>query len=402
MTNLSIRSTGLGKRYVIGRRDPYISLRDTLSGGFSFYKKPENYFWALKDIYFEIGEGEVVGIIGGNGAGKSTLLKILSRITPPTSGIVEVNGRVVSLLEVGTGFHQELTGRENIYLNGAILGMKRSEINEKFDEIVEFAEVERFLDTPVKRYSSGMYMRLAFAIAAHLESEILLVDEVLAVGDLKFQEKCLGKMKDISQKQGRTVLYVSHNMTSIRQLCKSCMLISDGKLIEKSDDISEIIGVYAQHHGAKTVKWENKERKYKNDWFEPIEVKIQGDDILISGLVKKVNPALQLGYALYDNSNNLLFWSLTTDLDSNKWPTTIKGKNVFTSRIPVEILQAGEYRLDLIVALYYQEWLVNPDNDRISVYLSLPERRIKSAYNLSRYRGNITPTNEWFSVKHEI
>ena len=177
-------------------------------------------FWALKDVSFEIKRGESVGIIGRNGAGKSTLLKLLSRITEPTTGRIELDGKVASLLEVGTGFHPELTGRENIYLNGAILGMKRAEIKSKFDEIVAFAEVEKFLDTPVKHYSSGMYVRLAFAVAAHLEPEVLIVDEVLAVGDAEFQKKCLGKMQSVSEKEGRTVLFVSHNMQAIRQMCR--------------------------------------------------------------------------------------------------------------------------------------------------------------------------------------
>jgi lipopolysaccharide transport system ATP-binding protein len=187
--------------------------------------------WSLKDLDFEIEQGDAVGIIGRNGAGKSTLLKILSRVTSPTTGSVKVKGRIASLLEVGTGFHPELTGRENIYLNGAILGMRKAEIKRKFDEIVDFSGVERYIDTPVKRYSSGMYVRLAFAVAAHLESEILIVDEVLAVGDAEFQKKCLGKMEDVSKGEGRTVLFVSHNMGSIQQLCNDCLLLKNGELI---------------------------------------------------------------------------------------------------------------------------------------------------------------------------
>jgi lipopolysaccharide transport system ATP-binding protein len=209
--------------------------------------KPED-FWALKDVNFEVKRGEVVGIIGRNGAGKSTLLKILSRITEPTTGRVEIDGRVASLLEVGTGFHPELTGRENIYLNGAILGMGRTEIRKKFDEIVAFAEVEKFLDTPVKRYSSGMYVRLAFAVAAHLEPEILIVDEVLAVGDAEFQRKCLGKMQDVST-GGRTVLFVSHNMNAIQMLCGKCLLLAGGQLTcfgPTEDIIPRYISSHAQ------------------------------------------------------------------------------------------------------------------------------------------------------------
>ena len=213
---------------------------------------PREDFWALKDVCFEIKQGEVVGVIGRNGAGKSTLLKILSRITEPTKGRIEIDGRAASLLEVGTGFHPELTGRENIYLNGAILGMKRVEIKRKFEEIVSFAEIEKFLDTPVKRYSSGMYVRLAFAVAAHLEPEILIVDEVLAVGDVEFQRKCLGKMQDVSTKEGRTVLFVSHNMASLFALCNRGIVLDKGRK-QSEGSIGEAIDHYhsrgATEHG---------------------------------------------------------------------------------------------------------------------------------------------------------
>jgi len=232
-----INVEGLGKKYVLGGRT-HDTLRDRIAdivrsplrrirGGAT--ADPAD-FWALRDITFSVKKGEVVGLVGRNGAGKSTLLKILSRITEPTTGRATIEGRVASLLEVGTGFHPELTGRENIFLNGAILGMFREEIRRKFDEIVAFAEVERFIDTPVKHYSSGMYVRLAFAVAAHLDPEILIIDEVLAVGDAAFQKKCLGKMKSVSQGEGRTVLFVSHNLASIRQLCPSAILLSGGRL----------------------------------------------------------------------------------------------------------------------------------------------------------------------------
>lgn len=238
-----IELTNISKKYALGKKQHYYSLRDTLVG---IVKSPirllqsrksnsnslyNNEFLALKDVSFSINPGEVVGIIGSNGAGKSTLLKILSRITPPTSGEIVLRGRVASLLEVGTGFHQELTGRENIFLNGSILGMKRWEIKKKFHEIVEFAGIEKFLDTPVKHYSSGMYMRLAFSVAAHLEPEILLVDEVLAVGDAVFQKKSLDKMKDVSTKEGRTVLLVSHNLLAIQRLCQRVILFDHGSVV---------------------------------------------------------------------------------------------------------------------------------------------------------------------------
>lgn len=239
MSSPVIKVENLSKRFIISHeaRESYQSLRDVISlkaknAFFSSSKiiRSTEEFWALKDLNFDVNQGDRVGIIGRNGAGKSTLLKILSRITEPTKGRITIDGKVASLLEVGTGFHPELTGRENIFLNGAILGMKRPEIRRKFDEIVAFAEVEKFLDTPVKRYSSGMYVRLAFAVAANLEPEILIVDEVLAVGDAQFQKKCLGKMEDVSKNEGRTVLFVSHNMQSIATLTNKCIILLDGKI----------------------------------------------------------------------------------------------------------------------------------------------------------------------------
>lgn len=248
----------LYKKYRIGRILPYYTLRDKLA---ELYKKPvslfkkkkldsdgllEDEFWALRDVSFQVLPGEAVGIIGRNGMGKSTLLKVLSRITPPTKGEIRLRGRVASLLEIGTGFQQELTGRENIYLNGAILGMKQKEIRKKFDEIVSFAEVEKFLDTPVKHYSSGMYMRLAFAIAAHLDPEILIVDEVLAVGDTSFQKKCLGKMEKTTR-EGRTVIFISHNMEAVSDLCIRAMLIRNGS-IAVMGRTDKIVRLYKQEN----------------------------------------------------------------------------------------------------------------------------------------------------------
>ncbi len=263
MSDIIIKAENLGKKYVIGHqaeRGGYTALRDVLvQNARTLWSRTKDLamgkpiiqgdtleeVWALKDVNFEIKRGEAVGIIGRNGAGKSTLLKVLSRITEPTTGRVTIKGRVASLLEVGTGFHPELTGRENIYLNGTILGMTRVEIKQKFDEIVAFAEVEKYLDTPVKRYSSGMYVRLAFAVAAHLEPEILVVDEVLAVGDAAFQKKCLGKMGDVAQ-QGRTVLFVSHNMAAINKLCHKTILLNEGRL-EILDQSETVISRYLQN-----------------------------------------------------------------------------------------------------------------------------------------------------------
>src|SRR5690349_18057894 len=255
-----IRADALGKKYLIGHNaapERYVALRDVIArsaanfayaAGQVFRGRPiiagdrQEEFWALRDVTFEVKRGDVVGIIGRNGAGKSTLLKILSRITEPSEGRVLIKGRVASLLEVGTGFHPELTGRENIFLNGAILGMTRAEIKKKFDEIVAFAEVDKYLDTPVKRYSSGMYVRLAFAVAAHLEPEILIVDEVLAVGDAEFQKKCLGKMEDVSR-GGRTVLFVSHDTGSVARLCDSGIMLNEGK-IEFQGEVVTVVTRY--------------------------------------------------------------------------------------------------------------------------------------------------------------
>ncbi|HEV3271302.1 MAG TPA: ABC transporter ATP-binding protein [Candidatus Methylacidiphilales bacterium] len=274
--NVAIRVENLSKKYVLRHqlagRSRYVALRDVLThkAASLFSRKPESSgkredFWALKDVSFEIKEGDAIGIIGRNGAGKSTLLKLLSRITVPTTGRIEIEGRIASLLEVGTGFHPELTGRENIYLNGAILGMQRAEIKKRFDEIVAFAEVEKFLDTPVKHFSSGMYMRLAFAVAAHLESEILIVDEVLAVGDAAFQKKCLGKMRDVGQ-SGRTVLFVSHNMEALVRICPRCIYLVKGRM-EMMDETRHVIAEYSANfkHAAGEIDLSTLPRRFEGN-----------------------------------------------------------------------------------------------------------------------------------------
>ncbi len=278
----AIEVSGLSKRYVIERESRHDSLRDTLHHsarklwrrlrwGTGFEREE---FWALRDVSFSIQPGEVVGIIGRNGAGKSTLLKILSRITEPTAGQITLRGRVASLLEVGTGFHPDLSGRENIYLNGAILGMQRAEIRKKFDEIVAFAEVERFLDTPVKRYSSGMYVRLAFAVAAHLEPEILIVDEVLAVGDAQFQKKCLGKMQDVARNQGRTVLFVSHDLNAMATLTNGCLWLQAGQ-VGMSGPTREVIGAYLSRLAA----GDEKRIQANKTGIERVEIECSGGGI---------------------------------------------------------------------------------------------------------------------------
>lgn len=307
-----IKVEHIGKKYMIGKRTEggairggFPTLRDriydigrqifqrvvaTATGRKANRPRPEE-FWALQDISFEIQKGDRIGFIGRNGAGKSTLLKLLSRITEPTQGRITLNGRVASLLEVGTGFHPELTGRENIFLNGAILGMSRMEIKEKFDEIVAFAEVEKFLDTPVKRYSSGMYVRLAFSVAAHLDPEILIVDEVLAVGDVAFQKKCLGKMEDVSEDEGRTVLFVSHNMETIRRLCNRCILLEGGRIVADGA-VSETIDQYMAEYAAYGIP---------NQWINLQEAGREGTGEARFAALKYYSPNPQTAYAPYSN-----------------------------------------------------------------------------------------------------
>ncbi len=295
MSDTIIRVENLGKKYIIGhqKQERYTALRDVMANaakslgrkvmspfGNQTLDPAFEEFWALKDVSFEVKQGDRVGIIGRNGAGKSTLLKVLSRITEPTSGRVSIKGRVASLLEVGTGFHPELTGRENIFLNGAILGMSKIEIKKKFDEIVTFAEVEKFLDTPVKRYSSGIYVRLAFAVAAHLEPEILVVDEVLAVGDAQFQKKCLGKMKDVGQ-EGRTVLFVSHNMGVLKSLCTSSVLLSKGEVIAQGTT-SDVVDTYLmsannEQSNSGEISWQDKESAPGCAEMHLVSVRLLGD-----------------------------------------------------------------------------------------------------------------------------
>lgn len=266
-----IEIRGLGKKYKLAEVQQYLALRNIISkaGKQLFSKRPagrEKEFWALQDIDLDIQPGERVGIIGRNGAGKSTLLKILSKITPPTTGNIILRGRVASLLEVGTGFHPELTGRENIYLNGSILGLKKAEISRQLDAIIDFSGVEKFIDTPLKHYSNGMQLRLAFSVAAHLEPEILLIDEVLAVGDLEFQKKCIGKMEEVSKSHGRTILFVSHNLDSLRKFCPRAVLLEEGKIIEQGNT-EKVISFYVSNHletNAEVI-WENGASDYNNE-----------------------------------------------------------------------------------------------------------------------------------------
>jgi len=320
----------VSKKFIIGHeeKEKYTALRDVIAKkasnllSFGRNKAPKSSteeFWALKDVSFNVNQGDRVGIVGRNGAGKSTLLKVLSRITEPTGGRITLRGRVASLLEVGTGFHPELTGRENIFLNGAVLGMNRTEIRKKFDEIVAFAEVEKFLDTPVKRYSSGMYVRLAFAVAAHLEPEILIVDEVLAVGDAQFQKKCLGKMDDVSRNEGRTVLFVSHNMGVIAQLCNTCVLLNQGQVLTQGD-VKNVIDKYVSGNASamNTYQVDRKESKKKNFFYEISTLNSAGEVVTDYSFtesiklsfyfsIKETIPNLQIGIGLKDKFQNSVF-----------------------------------------------------------------------------------------------
>jgi lipopolysaccharide transport system ATP-binding protein len=323
MGDIAVRLEGISKQYRIGRkRERYKTLRDTLTdalvspfrragglwhGQAGGAPEPERTIWAVKDVSFEIRHGEVVGIIGRNGAGKSTLLKVLSRITEPTAGFGEIYGRVGSLLEVGTGFHPELTGRENIFLNGAILGMRRAEIIGKFDQIVAFAEVEKFIDTPVKHYSSGMYLRLAFAVAAHLEPEILLVDEVLAVGDASFQRKCLNKMQDVGQ-QGRTVVFVSHNMPAITRLCERTILLDEGRVLQDGPS-HQVVGAYLNSGLGTTAarEWRELANAPGNDIVRLCAVRVRTEDGQVADALDIRQPVgIELEYEVLTPGHTLL------------------------------------------------------------------------------------------------
>jgi lipopolysaccharide transport system ATP-binding protein len=382
-----LKVSGLGKEYVIGSRDKAPQtfremLGSSLVAPFRRFRKlsgrveSQERFWALKDVNFEVHEGEVVGIIGRNGAGKSTLLKILSRITAPTEGCVEVRGRVASLLEVGTGFHPELTGHENVYLNGAILGMSRAEINRKFDEIVGFAEVEKFLDTPVKHYSSGMYVRLAFAVAAHLEPEILLVDEVLAVGDDQFQKKCLGKMRNVAAQEGRTVLFVSHNLQAVQSLCRRAILLDAG-LIAAEGPSRSVVSMYlaeASPHSGERI-W-SLESALGTDDIRLIALRVLAPDGRPSGTLsseqdicveldflaqREPAKSICIGFDLTNQEGITLLRTYQTDSAPERWPPINKGVNRWQCRIPSGLLNGGEYVINPRISVHNVSWIVHTD-----------------------------------------
>ncbi len=376
MSNLAIQTEGLSKRYRIGVRDKYPTIREALmrsataplrklrswtSGSGSRDDKPS--IWALRDVSFKMEEGEILGVIGRNGSGKSTLLKILTGITEPTAGYADVYGRVGSLLEVGTGFHMELTGRENVYLNGAILGMRKAEIDRKFDEIVEFSEVEAFLDTPVKRYSSGMFMRLAFAVAAHLDPEILLIDEVLAVGDAAFQKKCLGKMGRVA-KEGKTILFVSHNMVAIRSLCPRAIWLDEGRVKGMGDSshvVSSYLHSYATHETAQV--WEDVETAPGSDIFRLHQVRVRGENGSPLDTVTMQTPftidvefwTLESGINLHINlqfvTEEHMVAFCTSAADKSGIATRSLQSGLFrcSCHIPADLLNSGQYKISLLV-----------------------------------------------------
>jgi lipopolysaccharide transport system ATP-binding protein len=416
MGDIAIHVEDIGKMYRIGGQTiKYHTLRETITENVSTTfrhittgSRAKEEIWALRHIDFEVEQGQVLGIIGRNGAGKSTLLKILARVTQPTEGFAEIHGRVGSLLEVGTGFHPELTGRENIYLNGAILGMKKYEIDRKFDEIVSFAEVEKFMDTPVKRYSSGMYLRLAFAVAAHLEPEILVVDEVLAVGDAEFQRKCLGKMSDVA-KEGRTVLFVSHNMSAILRLTEAALVIEKGKIVYRGPS-QESVDYYLAHDYDKGGEhiWRADELTSSASEFKPIAARIRNSRGQTSETLRSTEPAtieveyqlkkdiqgLRVGIYLITTRGEFILTSFDTDDPQKFEKHTIRKAGHYTSRciIPQDFLNEGRFVVGVNASSYKikryfhdEQALVFNVNATNAPGMQWPENRL----------GPIRPRLEW-------
>jgi lipopolysaccharide transport system ATP-binding protein len=429
---IAIKIQSLSKKYTIRHQvqEPYATIRDALTRKAASLAKrairsvatgdPERElsreeFWALKNVSFEVEQGERIGIIGPNGAGKSTLLKILSRVTEPTAGRLVLRGRVASLLEVGTGFHAELTGRENIFLNGAILGMTRSEIKRKFDEIVDFAEVERFLDTPVKRYSSGMYVRLAFAVAAHLEPEILLVDEVLAVGDASFQKKCLGKMKNAAT-EGRTILFVSHQTGAIKSLCSRVIEINKGSIVRDGDPetvIEGYLGSAAQIFTSER-KWDDPRSRPGNDLIRLNALRIlnssgehqafygTSEPIVIEIEVELVHHhrALFVGFDLMNQNRVILFRSCHNHLAEEEWPRLKLGCNKLRCTIPANLLNNGVYYVTPRIGLHLLNWIVFDDFEvAFDVQMDHCVSPFWSNFHRLSFPGVIAPFLRWRSVE---
>jgi lipopolysaccharide transport system ATP-binding protein len=423
MSDIAIRVEGLSKKFRIGAPERYRTLRDTMTNAltapFRFLRNGSSgraeaeTIWALKDVSFDVKQGEVIGIIGRNGAGKSTLLKILSRITQPTEGYAKIHGRVRSLLEVGTGFHPELSGRENIFLNGAILGMKKAEILRKFDEIVAFAEVERFLDTPVKHYSSGMYVRLAFAVAAHLDPEILVIDEVLAVGDAAFQKKCLSKMGNASEKEGRTILFVSHNMQAVGQLCSKAILLTNGhKRLEGENSL--VIGEYLKD-GLSATSLTELGRTIKDFPPDPV-FRLRDIDIVqggksgnqvISGEEVEVvveydifqeAAGFHIWLSLYDFDGTLLFESLHNG-NAPTIPIVYPGAYISRARFPADFLASRTYDLRINAAIHGVRTCI-PQIPPLTIPITVTGLgRVNCAYSGYVTPGKLAPLIPWHTRK---
>jgi len=390
-----------------GKEDPFAKIGEAND---RTRKGQSEYVWALQDINFEVKAGEVLGIIGRNGAGKSTLLKILSKVTKPSTGQIKTRGRIASLLEVGTGFHPEMTGRENVYLNGAIMGMTKSEITRKFDEIVDFAGVERYIDTPVKRYSSGMYVRLAFAVAAHLEPEILIVDEVLAVGDAEFQKKCLGKMKDVSVNDGRTVLFVSHNMAAVSALCNTGLLLKNGGICALGE-IQNIISIYSKIGngiGGQTIDESvpNPGQKLKIRSVRVInelgDVSAHIDNayrafIELTFEVLKEGRGYDVSIELVHTGYGTIFGSTLKDVDpaANDGNIFMEGIYKYKVALPVDLLRAGDYIINAAGAVPKVEML---DEYKYETYFSLTDSISPVAKTTEGRRGAILPVLNWERV----
>ena len=386
----------------LGKEDKNLKVGETLGD--------KDGFWALDDINFEIHQGDRVGIIGRNGAGKSTLLKVISKVTAPTKGRIGIKGNVASLLEVGTGFHPDMTGRENVYLNGAILGMKRAEINQKMDEIIAFSEINEHIDTPVKRYSSGMYVRLAFAVAAHLDSDILIADEVLAVGDATFQKRALGKMSELSTGRGRTVLFVSHQMNAVKALCSSGMVLDKGKIVLQ-DSIDNCIAKYQS--GLFEKKSVEDLSYYDNEFFDLLDFRLVNEDgrdlalplencnkayVQIELNVKKLHGAFVIGYNICTTEGEVLFWSYVTD-DYKEEKKLVPGKNILRGEIPNHFLNEGEYIINLTASLHYIQWIINPDEDAPRLKLYIQGGLSQSPFWTLKRSGICAPVLSWIVNK---
>ncbi|MCY7311697.1 MAG: ABC transporter ATP-binding protein [Chitinophagaceae bacterium] len=412
-----IEIQNLGKQYKLAVAEPYMALRDVISSTVKNMlrsdKKKSEKFWALQDINLDIQPGDRTGIIGRNGAGKSTLLKIISRITPPTTGKAIIRGRVGSLLEVGTGFHPELTGRENIYLNGSILGLKKTEITRQFDTIADFSGVERFIDTPLKHYSSGMQLRLAFSVAAHLDPEILLIDEVLAVGDLEFQKKCLGKMEEVSKKDGRTILFVSHNMDSIRKFCPTTILMDGGKIISIGNTEKIINEYVAKHLETKAeMVWENGASSYNKEVTLNRAYLHNENGTVISRFDTTEKVGITLEYqvlkddAMFTHGINLYNQENTNIFNSHDVTSAIrlekrkKGNYKATAWIPGNLLPEGIFTLSVALFLPNPLDILVHEHDALSFETYTDFSKLSARGNYADdFPGVVRPLIPWEAIK---